>query len=77
MFCVCFFGVWKREKCAEKPGKEKKFKKMCSSLICGVFGAIYSLDMLFKAVILGGPQALTSFDRVDPDTFGKVLTSCF
>ena len=50
---------------------------MCSSLICGVFGAIYSLDMLFKAVILGGPQALTSFDRVDPDTFGKVLTSYF
>ena len=50
---------------------------MCSSLICGVSGAIYSLDMLFKAVVLGGPPALTSFDRVDPDTFGKVLTSCF
>ena len=24
---VCFFGVWKREKCVEKPGKEQKIKK--------------------------------------------------
>ena len=76
-FVCVFFGVWKREKCAEKPGKEKKFKKMCSSLICGVSGAIYSLDMLFKVVALEGSPTLTSFDRVDPDTFGKVLTSCF
>ena len=75
---VCVFLVFGREKNVQRnQAKSKNSKKMCSSLICGVSGAIYSLDMLFKAVVLGGPPALTSFDRVDPDTFGKVLTSCF
>ena len=30
IFCV-FFGVWKREKHVGRPGREQKFRKMCSS----------------------------------------------
>ena len=76
VLCVFFWCLEERKMCRETRQREK-FKKMCSSLICGVSGAIYSLDMLFKVVALGGSPALTSFDRVDPNTFGKVLTSCF
>ena len=55
-----FFGVLKREKRVRKPGREQKFRKMCSFFgLRRVPGAIYSLGMHFEAAALGG--LLTAF----------------
>ena len=74
---MCFLGVWKREKKCREAGREQDSKKCDSPLVCGVPGAIYSLDMLFKVATLKGPPASTSSNWVNLEIFGKVLTSCF
>jgi len=47
-----FFGVWKREKRVEKPGKEQKIRKMSSSPGLKGAWAIYSPDAFFEAAVL-------------------------
>ena len=85
VFCVCVcVCVWKREKCVEKFGREKNSEKCLPLLVYEVLGAVYSPGTLFEAMALvvsatafQRPPASTSSDRVNLDTFGKVLTSCF
>ena len=61
---VCVFGIWKREKCVEKSGREQIFrKKYLSPLVCGVLEAIYSPGMRFEVAALGGPPASKGLKR--------------
>ena len=76
---VCVFGIWKREKCVEKSGREQIFRKKClSPLVCGVLEAIYSPGMRFEVAALGGPPASKGLKRgLILAPLGNILTSYF
>ena len=79
VLCV-FFGVWKREKRAEKLGREHKIKKKKKCLLFwseGCLGLFIAPTHFSRRRLFKDRQPQKAFDRVDLDNFGKILIFSF
>ena len=77
-FSVVFFGVWKKEKTCREAGQKENFRKKCGlSDLGGCLGLFIAPTRTLRRQPFKGCQPQNSSNRVDLDTFGKVLTSYF